>query len=209
MTLHARPRPSRDARLFVIALEGEPTGAEHRYFTQLINDRIIDTRRVTLRLLPASVESHLSSPDAVLRRLVQFRDDIDNKLIKGWLVFDIDTWKLKNIRDTAQKARQKRYSLAISNPCFELWLLLHHREFDSAELADTPERQRSQQMKSALKNQTSGARPTFTKHAVAKAIERARALSSSKPHDRWPRCPGTYVFRLLDELTDAQGLVTD
>jgi DNA-binding phage protein len=207
MALHARPRSFRDARLFVIALEGEPTGAEYRYFKQLIDDRIIDARRVTLRLLPASVETHLSSPDAVLRRLDQLLDDIDDKLIEGWLVFDIDTWKQKNISDTAQQAHQKRYSLAISNPCVELWLLLHHREFDSAELANAPESKRSQQMKSALKHQTSGARPTFTKHAVAKAIERARALSSSKPpHDRWPRYPGTYVFRLLDELTDARAL---
>ena len=43
-----------------------------------------------------------------------------------WCVFDVDDHP--NLPDAQQMARDNRIDLAISNPCFELWLLLHFRE---------------------------------------------------------------------------------
>lgn len=43
-----------------------------------------------------------------------------------WCVFDIDDHP--NIADAVQTARDNGIELAISNPCFELWLLLHFRD---------------------------------------------------------------------------------
>ncbi len=42
-----------------------------------------------------------------------------------WSVFDVDRWPVKNLSLVCHQARQKKYSLAISNPCFEVWLCLH------------------------------------------------------------------------------------
>jgi hypothetical protein len=43
-----------------------------------------------------------------------------------WCVFDID--EHPNVPDAEQMARDNGIDLAVSNPCFELWLLLHFRD---------------------------------------------------------------------------------
>jgi len=43
-----------------------------------------------------------------------------------WCVFDVDDHP--HIPDAQQMARDNDIQLSISNPCFELWLLLHFRE---------------------------------------------------------------------------------
>jgi hypothetical protein len=40
-----------------------------------------------------------------------------------WCVVDVDQF---DIAEAAAAATRARVSLAVSNPCFELWLLLHH-----------------------------------------------------------------------------------
>lgn len=43
-----------------------------------------------------------------------------------WCVFDVD--EHPNLGDALQMARDNGIHLAVSNPCFELWLLLHFRD---------------------------------------------------------------------------------
>lgn len=43
-----------------------------------------------------------------------------------WCVFDVDDHP--NVSDAMQMAHDNRIRLAISNPCFELWLVLHFRD---------------------------------------------------------------------------------
>jgi hypothetical protein len=43
-----------------------------------------------------------------------------------WCVFDVD--EHPRVADAREMARDNGIDLAISNPCFELWLLLHFRE---------------------------------------------------------------------------------
>lgn len=43
-----------------------------------------------------------------------------------WAVFDVD--EHPNLRQAVDEARQSEIKCAISNPCFELWICLHHRE---------------------------------------------------------------------------------
>jgi hypothetical protein len=56
------------------------------------------------------------------REAERFRDD-NLKYDEVWCVFDID--EHPNIPDARQQARDNEIELAISNPCFELWLALH------------------------------------------------------------------------------------
>jgi RloB-like protein len=43
-----------------------------------------------------------------------------------WCVFDVD--EHPKLMDARQQANAHKISLAVSNPCFELWLLLHFRD---------------------------------------------------------------------------------
>lgn len=45
-----------------------------------------------------------------------------------WCVFDVDQF---DIREAVRRAREREVNLAISNPCFELWLLLHFERCNS------------------------------------------------------------------------------
>ena len=47
-----------------------------------------------------------------------------------WLVIDRDpqSWKEKQIALIGRECSRRKYYLALSNPCFELWLLLHFED---------------------------------------------------------------------------------
>lgn len=49
--------------------------------------------------------------------------------IEYWCVFDVDTHP--NLRQAIQKAEANGIRVAVSNPCIELWFLLHFREQES------------------------------------------------------------------------------
>ncbi len=58
-----------------------------------------------------------------------------------WLVLDRDrqNFKLKNLSEIVQLCKQKSYELAITNPCFEFWLLLHladYKNYDEKDLLE-------------------------------------------------------------------------
>jgi hypothetical protein len=119
------PRPAyvRDARIFVIAVEGEHE--EPWYFEGLSEHGLIDTRRVRLVILPA--EEGLSAPEHVAARLTAFEQQ--HALIPSdprWLVVDVD--RHHNLQAVLNEADRQGWHLAVSNPCFEVWLQLHLRE---------------------------------------------------------------------------------
>lgn len=60
----------------------------------------------------------------------------DSEVDECWCVFDVEWPKHHPNLDRAVSLAQKsNVSLAISNPCFELWLILHHKEHNG--FADT------------------------------------------------------------------------
>jgi len=46
------------------------------------------------------------------------------------LVIDTDKWGL-NLIDAVNEAHQRKYLVALSNPCFEIWLLMHFQDADT------------------------------------------------------------------------------
>lgn len=45
-----------------------------------------------------------------------------------WIIFDVDENSDKVMNQVIQEARDSGIEIAISNPCFELWLVLHHQD---------------------------------------------------------------------------------
>lgn len=196
----------RDARLFVIAIEGEPTGAEHAYFAELELRRLVDRRRVKLILLPADPALHDSAPGQVLARLDAHcqRHKMRERYDELWLVLDVDSWRSATLASVAQDALQRRYKLAVSNPCFEMWLLLH--ETDELQfLAAHEPKQRSGAMKRRLGELRAQGKQLITLERIWLARARAQRLDD-KPGERWPGKPGTHVYKLMDALADADAL---
>jgi hypothetical protein len=114
----------RDARLFVVATEGEQT--EARYFEQLVSEDYYYSSRVHLEIIPA--EDGKSAPKHVIARLDEFRRSY--KLRKGdelWILIDRDhrSWNERQLATAQQLCKQKNYRFGLTNPSFELWLILH------------------------------------------------------------------------------------
>jgi hypothetical protein len=191
----------RDARLFVIASEGAVT--EPKYFNG-IKERWHNPR-IHLEIVGRD-DPGLSSPEHVLRTLDRFASEY--KLRDGdqlWLVIDRDSqsWKPRTMARIARRCEQKRYFLAVSNPCFELWLLLHFEDVP----AQSPARRQE-----LLENADGLLKFEVARHCgtdceyidnfisnSATAIARAEVLDA-KPQDRWPSQLGTRVHRLIRQL---------
>ena len=115
--------PHRDASLFIVACEGEKTESIYLNFPFLVNSR------VKILVLPS--EKGLSAPVHILENLRQYVHE--NRISSNdqlWLVADKDKWPYENQLRKIQNKTIKRHPirLAISNPCFELFLYLHFAE---------------------------------------------------------------------------------
>jgi hypothetical protein len=104
--------------LVVIAVEGQKT--EPRYFRMLQEEF---GSRIKLEIVLD--DEHKSSPQYVLERLLQFKakQDLQDDDV-CWMVIDVDgnAHKLPQI---IKNAKSNGCKVALSNPCFEIWLSLH------------------------------------------------------------------------------------
>lgn len=117
---YKRGEAHRDARLFIIVTEGE---REDRYFGWF--DR--KSQRIQVQLVPR--QGQASAPKHFLARLSQYLDEggRDPEMEDSiWFVLDVDTWTRESIDELVVTCSQApNWHLAISNPCFEVWLNLH------------------------------------------------------------------------------------
>ena len=177
-------------KMFVIATEGAKT--EPIYFG------IFNDGQTTIHVKPLKSKNK-SAPKYVLARMKRHLTvESLRKSDEAWLVVDTDQWSaqdLKTLNDWSNT--QDNYGLAVSNPKFEYWLLLH---FEDGNGVST-----SAQCTTRLK----GHLPSFEKACidaatvrpgVQQAINRAR-LRDSPPCADWPKATGTTVYRLVEKLT--------
>jgi hypothetical protein len=198
----------RDASLFVIAAEGSVT--ERQYFEGLREHAVIDPRRVRIEVIDAA-DGTPSAPQHVMSRLDEFRrrHRLNDALDQLWLVIDTDHWSapnhLSNLDQVIQQARQKGFHTAVSNPCFEIWLLLHFTgDVSSIDVSKEPRGAGRRCIEILRKvcgsyDKSNLQVERYTRESVVAAIDRARALDIA-PGDRWPQAVGTHVYRLAHEL---------
>ena len=209
--MRERREAFRDARLIVIASEGKDT--ERIYFKALAKE--YTNPRVHVHVLERSEnEQNNSSPEHVLKQLNDYKSqyelEADDEL---WLVVDKDRWTEAMLSRVATECSQKvAMHMALSNPCFELWLLLHMEDAVSLPPEEQKQwmenRRKSKNADPYLKvrlrqkmgsyHESSYDALTLIAH-IENAIERARALDK-KPTDRWPQTLGTRVYLLAESV---------
>jgi len=208
MNLRCRkPRPLtreegtyRDDRLFIIATED--THAPARYF------EIFKNPRIKVHVLPT--EQGLSAPQHVLERLDKYIREYEtkDKIDQFWLMLDTDDWikpnHIQNFKKVCAEAVKKRFQLAHSNPCFEVWLLLHLTELDASKQFNNADEAISH-LKCVLGEYSKRTIDCtrFPPEAARTAVERAKKLDVS-PNDRWPQEMGSHVYRIVEKLLPGQ-----
>lgn len=117
-----------------------------------------------------------------------------------WLCLDLDHWgtgrHAPNLARACKEALEAGCQLAISNPAFEVWLLLHFCDEAKATQAECEAAIRATVGSYNKKRLQSH---LYTREAVERAIARARALDVD-PSQRWPQRPGSHVYRLVERL---------
>lgn len=202
-----KPRPlerssgiERDARLLVIA--SEDTHAVQLYFSRF------SPRRVQFRILPT--EEGRSSPKALTDRLDRFRDefqiDDDDQL---WYCGDLDHWAapshIGTLTEVLQHCRNCSYQVAISNPCFELWLLLHFSDVPTnVGNCDSVAKQLSMMADGYSKLRGCGIE--VTTEMVRTAIARAEQLDVGVG-DIPVGSPSTRIYRILKVLLERESII--
>lgn len=77
-----------------------------------------------------TIEETGATPMRLVNSACSDRQRKDLDIDHFWCVFDVESPKTHPyLGDARQKARDNDVSLAISNPCFEIWLILHHKSF--------------------------------------------------------------------------------
>jgi hypothetical protein len=112
-----------------------------------------------------------------------------------WCVFDIDVHP--HVGEAKEMARDNGIDLAVSNPCFELWLLLHFR--------DNP----GMQDRGKLGKMLTEFVPEYDKHVdyatyaagYAQAVARSARMDQAAENDgESGRNPTTGVYRLTEVI---------
>src|SRR5262249_19864713 len=75
------------------------------------------------RAIDIVITQQAKAPAQVVQHAVTFAQHSTKDFDEIWCVVDVDEFDLESAVRTAQ---QHGVELAVSNPCFEFWLLLHH-----------------------------------------------------------------------------------
>lgn len=204
-----RPESKRSAKLIVIATEGRKT--ERIYFEALAEN--FDSTKVHVEVIEKLDDN--SSPDVVLEQLNSFADEFNlDENDELWMVIDRDyqSWEIEMIKSVAQICHQKRgYYLAVSNPAFELWLLLHLvdcSELTQQEKEDLFRNAKVTRNKTYSKKMLSDLLGGFNEAKydadnfvpkVQEAIKNAIILDVN-PRSRWPNYLATRVYKLVQNI---------
>lgn len=199
----------RSARLVVIASEGRCT--ESIYFSA-VKDQL---RAPNVHVEILSRSTNESSPESVYAQIAdfmrQYNIEDDDEL---WLVIDRDRWHERMLSQVAQLCAQNTHlNFCMSNPCFELWLLLHLedvRKYDEATAAALASNQKNKAGVTWLKKRMRDLLGSYSESNyeasrllpyATVAMEIARDLDVN-PIDRWPQTVGTRVYKLMESITE-------
>ena len=182
-------------RIF-IATEGV---TEYLYFNMLKRE----LRAGNIDVLKSTSKT---SPEKVLQRLKKYKPkDGDIRTIdERWLVIDKDDHDLNAIFSAQDK---RKYRFADSNPCFELWLILHCKPLDGLKgLAGSAAVGGCDKVIEALKEHVE---PSYhkTKYDVTAYTSRLQnAMKNAERTDRdrqaaWMNTVGTRVYKLADSIS--------
>lgn len=200
-----RRRPQADERKrFVIYCEGTVT--EPMYLKALA--ALPETRRVAaLDIRGMGFEPRRLVTEA---RNAQRQDaEAKHRQVEYWCVFDVEAPEPHHgLHDAIQMARDNGIRVAISNPCFELWLILHYAEH--SRWLDTQAARSIRRQHDGSSGQGLDRGAYMQRREVA--TSRARRLAEMHERDRREAPddnPSSNVHRLLQAVEEAGHATTD
>ncbi len=196
--LSRRPATKNPKKKFCLVCEGRNT--EPEYFRSI-------KRRFCGTLVEVQIAGGVGTPltiarEAVKRKKAKKGRDSLSANDEVWAVFDIDTHP--NVAEAANLCQSNGIGVARSNPCFELWLILHVRDYDRP--ASSADLLRDLRIERPEYNPNEGKTPDCNSlvQQVATAINRAEAqLRRRDEEGNIAGVPSTTVGRLVQAILTA------
>jgi len=182
----------RDTRLFIVACDD--TYAPKQYFD------FFALSRVQVHVVPTQDGS--SAAKHVLERLLSYRHEADDEL---WMLLDVDHYAtgahVASFIATIGEAQRQGVNIALSKPCFEFWLLLHHDSGPAVNaLPDCNTTEAALRSKLGEYNKTNLKPEHYPLESVAEACTRAQILDVAVPGGDIPSANTTRVYQLLKAI---------
>jgi len=217
-----RPSGFREAeKLFVLSFEG--TRSEPRYFEGLRKSIYFnDSGRIEFAELTRKQNEKLGSDPKVVKQILKAAKS--EYALKStdefWMIVDRDDWETMHHIDFNQIikecADEKNFFMAMSNPCFEFWLLLHLDNFDLESLSEeerellfnnpkiSSKRHHIEQVLSDKlgSSYTKRVKASHFLPGVYRAIERAKAMHIDG--ENYPKGFGSDVYLLVEKVVKPQ-----
>lgn len=196
-------RPARRAstripkRRLLALCEGKVTEPEYlRGYVRLKRNASLELEIAKERGAPLTLVELAVTRKGKAARLAKRHGDPFLAYDEVWCVFDVDEHPYLN--DAVQLAAANGINLAVSNPCFELWLVLHFRESPGSRHRDEVQRLLERHL------------PNYDKHLdfnlvaslVPDAERRARRLDADAEEEgEAGRNPTTGMHRLTESIS--------
>ena len=181
----------KDTNIIFIGIEGGSHQSREAKYFDIFNEKDI---RLQFKVIPC--KNNRSSPIDVFKHL---KKQIEKEPLHDddevWVVIDVDRYH-EHLPEVAKLCHDVGYNLAVSNPCFEYWLLLHFqnpgKQYSSC---NEVKKVFSEEMESDPRN-TEGYYGIFYPK-FSKAVKRAQKLDVADDGDRWPNKNASRVYRII------------
>ncbi|QIG88623.1 RloB domain-containing protein [Chryseobacterium sp. POL2] len=195
-------------KIFVLAFEGNKT--EEKYFSEFRDSNKFNDELIYLHLLKRANDDTNSAPNHVFSKLKkEAKDEFNFKTgDELWMIIDTDRWR--NIPDIIQACNDlENMFVAVSNPCFEFWLLLHIKDIQEygAEELELIFRNRKTGNRNYVDtkivkivgsyNKTNLKVDDFLPN-IDLAISRAKNLD--QPQEEYPTKLGSHIYKLIEKI---------
>ncbi len=131
-SLKRKSRNFNPRKLILVVVEGEQT--EVNYINSLVRELELPTTKVSV--VPSSYGTDPRSvveyaEDLYKGRIQKNKKANNTKYDEVFCLIDRDWHDLNNYNSAIQKAQACGFKIIRSNPCFEVWLLLHYSQYGS------------------------------------------------------------------------------
>ena len=184
-----RRKNKREAKtIFIIYCDGE---TEKNYFKSF-KVKLKDIGNVKILVKDAP------NPLQIVKRLIKEKITVGDDGYYFWGVCDVDE-RYENIKEVIKEAKKDNIKLAISNPCFEYWILLHFKKTRPIYSKCNPI---INELKKHIQNYDKNDRKIYNKisQLEIEAIKRAKEYGFKNKNLFESSEAATTVYKLVDEL---------
>jgi len=200
-------------KLFVLSYEG--TISEKKYFNDF-RESVFFNDSGLIEIVPLKKEENTGTDPLSVKKLLK-KAKLDYQFKKTdefWLIIDRDHWetihKINFDKLVADCNKEDNFFLAMSNPCFEIWLIMHLKdinEYNEEEVGLLLENASKSSKKNHIdvvlgdlqgRGYNKRPNPEIFLPLTKTAIERAKKLDNTNAP--YPKTLGSHIYKLIEKL---------